>query len=106
MIRPAQGRDAAGQQGQQDEAPGSKQVGGHHANPPANFVHKSGGQAVYAKLHQKIDGDQQGDLVQREGELPLEGEKKQGGKKVDDRLDDIPGKTGAQGGLIAVSHKK
>ena len=49
--------------------------------------------------------DEQGNLVQREGEFPLEGEKEQRGKEVDDRLDDVPGKAGPQSSLIAVSHK-
>ena len=80
-------------------------MGGHHAYPPADLIHKTGGQAVHAQLHQEIDSDEQGDLIQREGELPLEGEKEQRGKEVDDRLDDVPGKAGAQCRLIAVSHK-
>lgn len=97
--------DAAGQHSQQNKAQCGKQMGGHHAYPPADLIHKTGGQAVHAQLHQEIDGNEQGDLVQREGELPLEGEKEQRGKEVDDRLDDVPGKAGSQSSLIAVSHK-
>ena len=102
--KPRQRGHPLGQHRQQHQPRRGKQVGGHHADPVADAVHKAGGQQVHRQLDQEIHRNEQGDLLQAQAVLPPQGEKQQGHKGVDHRLDHVAPEAGPDGGVVVSSH--
>ena len=93
-----------GQHGQQHKAERGRQMGDPHRDAVADFVDKPGGEQIDEQLHAEIDGDEHGDLRQRDVVAGLEGEKEQRGKVVDDGLHNVADEAGGDGVAVSEFH--
>ena len=99
-------RQKSRQNGKQDDSGCGKDMCHHHGGAVADLVYKFGGQQIDAQLNGKIEGDEHGDLRQRDPIGVLKREKQQGYKVVDHSLHNVPGEAGVNGLFVSVVQDK
>lgn len=91
---------------EKDQPGSSADMGCQNGDPVADAIHEFRGEQVHDELDAEIHRHKHRDFGQRNVISALEGQKKKGNKVVYNGLNDVPQKTGIDGFLISVFHKK